>query len=511
MALGLTNRGSGTHNTGATSFGLSPASNPAAGSLVVLCVSADNSSSGGATNDLGTVTDSLGNTWTRHRNPIFDNGAASAGVQTAIYSTPQNAGAITTGTTITVATPSSPVAKSWTLTEVTHAANAEAVVIGGADQAGATTASPSFASSSIPVGQAVLFMVGMESGTTQTATADADTTNGSWSTQQYAEIGSTTSGSCIASQGKVQTTTASTQTYNPTLGISSDLLVSYVIIREQHTASVSHTATGGGAVAITKTTARSRSETDTGGGVLAVSKTTNRNRSAVDTGGGVATAAATSARSSSAAATGGGIATIDAEAESTAEAHEGSVVATGGGVLTASASSSRSSSPTPTGAGVGSAAIATSRLRSATATGAGAVVATGLAGRATAATATGGGTFVLSASSSRLAAVSATGGGVAVIDDQGATPAAESSPAATGGGVLTIAWTSGRSTGATATGGGVVVVDAEAGLAPAIDPSGPGPAMGRADPQGGPPGAIAARSPRGVAVRDRGPSGTALT
>lgn len=457
MALGLTNRGSGTHNTGATTFGLSPASNPAAGSLVVLCVAADNSSSGGTTNDLGAVTDSLGNTWTQHRNPVFDPGAASAGVQQAIYSTRQNAGAITTGTTITVATPSSPVAKTWTLTEVTHAANAEAVVSGGADQAGATTATPSFASSSIAVGDAVLFMVGMEAGTTQTATADADATNGAWSTQQYAEIGSTTSGSAMASQGKVQTTTPSAQTYNPTLGISSDLLVSYVIIHEQHTAAVSLTFTGGGILTVAKTTARSRNETATGGGVLVASKTTARSRSAIETGGGILSVSATSARSRSASGTGGGtaapssskgalfsivgtgggVATISATASSS-ESHSGSVVATGGGSATISATSARSSSPAATGGGVAAAGIRTARFRSATATGAGVLVVSGLASRATSATATGGGVFVLSARSGRVAAVSATGGGIVVVDAVGPTPSVSVSIHATGGGVLVV-------------------------------------------------------------------------
>src|SRR5678815_994066 len=99
----------------------SPASNFAAGATAVLCVAADNSSSGGATNDFTTVTDTLGNTWTKQQAPVFDNGAASAGVQGAIYTTQQNGGTLTTSTTITVSFGSSPVAKTWTLTEVTPA------------------------------------------------------------------------------------------------------------------------------------------------------------------------------------------------------------------------------------------------------------------------------------------------------------------------------------------------------------------------------------------------------
>jgi hypothetical protein len=74
--------------------------------------------------------------------------------------------------------------------------------------------------------------VAMEAGTTQTLTGDADTTNGTWSAAQYAEIGSTTSGSAIGSQRKVQTTTASTQTFNPTLGLTCDLICSWISVRE---------------------------------------------------------------------------------------------------------------------------------------------------------------------------------------------------------------------------------------------------------------------------------------
>jgi hypothetical protein len=90
----INNRGTGTHNTAATSFTLTPGSNCTALAKIVLCVAADNSSSGGATNDFTTVTDTLGNTWIKRQSPVFDNGAASAGVQGAIYETDQTAGTL---------------------------------------------------------------------------------------------------------------------------------------------------------------------------------------------------------------------------------------------------------------------------------------------------------------------------------------------------------------------------------------------------------------------------------
>lgn len=61
MALTGTDRGTGTHKTSASSFTLNPGSNFTAGALAVLCIAADNSSTGGSTNNISSVTDSLGN------------------------------------------------------------------------------------------------------------------------------------------------------------------------------------------------------------------------------------------------------------------------------------------------------------------------------------------------------------------------------------------------------------------------------------------------------------------
>lgn len=234
MAIGLTNRGSGNHNTSALSFTLSPASNLAAGSWAVLCVAADNSGASGTNNNFTTVTDSIGNTWTLRRSPVFDNGAASAGIQGAIYTTNQSVGALQTGTVITVNFTDATVAKTWTLTEVTAGAGETVEYVTGGDKAaGATgTVLTTGATGTINIGEAVLAAFFIEAGTTQTLNAaDTDTTNGSWTTNQYNEIGSTTSGAVIVSQGKVQTTAASTQTYDVTLGLSSDYHGSWVVLK----------------------------------------------------------------------------------------------------------------------------------------------------------------------------------------------------------------------------------------------------------------------------------------
>lgn len=237
MALTITNRGTDTDNTANTSFVVNTTSNCTAGATILICIAADNSATGGSANNINNVTDALGNQWqvVPSTAVVFDNGAASAGVQGSIWFTHQNAGAIQTTTNITVSTSgTNTTAKTVTFTEVTAAAGFQARVrTSGAKAAGATgTAATSGATGTINIGEAVIVGIYIEAGTTQTCTGDSDTTNGSWSTLQYTEIGSTTSGSCIASQGKVQTTANSTQTYDVTLGISSDYHSSWVALVE---------------------------------------------------------------------------------------------------------------------------------------------------------------------------------------------------------------------------------------------------------------------------------------
>lgn len=233
MALTGTDRGTGKHQTSASSFTLNPGSNFTAGALAVLCIAADNSSTGGSTNNISSVTDSLGNLWRARQLPIFDNGSASAGVQGGIFTTDQSAGTLQTGTTVTVSFGAATVAKTWTLMEVTAAAGSQALVLTGANATGqAGSSAPTVTTGTIEVGDMVIAMVAMEAGTTQTFTSDADTTNGTWSAAQYNEIGSSSSGSAIGSQRKVQTTTASTQTFNPTLGLPCDLICSWISVRE---------------------------------------------------------------------------------------------------------------------------------------------------------------------------------------------------------------------------------------------------------------------------------------
>src|ERR1043165_5071973 len=182
MALSGVDRGSGTNAVAATSFTLSPGSNFAApNSMAVLNVGSDNSASGGGAFGTFTVTDTLGNTWTRQQTPLYDPAAASAGATGGMFTTPQDKGTLTTGTTITVSFGSdTPTAKAWTLIEVKSDEGNPSFVT-GANGTGAGTASPSVTTGSIPIGDIVVGAVFSEntSSSADPWVGDADTSN--WS------------------------------------------------------------------------------------------------------------------------------------------------------------------------------------------------------------------------------------------------------------------------------------------------------------------------------------------
>ena len=86
----------------ATTYAFAPTSDATAGATLVIVITADNSVTGGATNNINTVTDTKGNTWTKRQGPVYDNGVASAGIQGAWFDTFQDGGTLTTGDTVTV-------------------------------------------------------------------------------------------------------------------------------------------------------------------------------------------------------------------------------------------------------------------------------------------------------------------------------------------------------------------------------------------------------------------------
>jgi hypothetical protein len=228
MALTGTSRGQGGNNTASASLAFAPSGNLAAGSMAVAVIACDNAGSGGASSAITGVTDTKGNTWTRRVNPIFDNGAASAGVELCFWTTPQNGGALTTGDTITVAFSPNVTAKNWALHEVVPGAGNTVSYITGAAGTGSTTGTPTVTTSSITSGDMVIGGGASESASTWTG--DGDSTNGSWSAQQANGAGTGTSGNALTTQRKIVTATA-TQTYNPTL-TSVDVILGWIQLRE---------------------------------------------------------------------------------------------------------------------------------------------------------------------------------------------------------------------------------------------------------------------------------------
>ena len=235
MALTVTARGTGTHNTGATT--LVPGGRSATfavGSMGVLAIAADNAGSGGAaTMGPATATDSKGNVWTRRLDIIYDNGAASAGIEAIYYTAPITTAFLTSDTlTLTWSPAVSPVAKGYTWYEVTPSAGKTVVFSTSGSIAGATAANATVVTGSIPVGDAVI--AGYFAEGVSAVTQDSDTTNGAWAAQQTTTIGATTSGVRIATQAKVQTTAASTQSYDVTVA-SQDRIAGYIVLHEQPT------------------------------------------------------------------------------------------------------------------------------------------------------------------------------------------------------------------------------------------------------------------------------------
>lgn len=227
-AMTMSSRGTGGNTTGATSVTVTPASNLAAGSMGVIVLAADNAgAAGNNANCNASMTDSVGNTWTRRLDVWFDNGAASAGIELCIY-TGELTTAFTTANNVVVGFGNSVTAKSWTLTEIVPTAGFMPSFVTGAGGTGATDGVPTVTTSSITSGNIVIGGGAAEA--TLAWTGDADTTNGTWTNEQEIGNGTGTSGAAVTSQAKVVTATA-TQTYNPTL-TSADRIIGWIEVTE---------------------------------------------------------------------------------------------------------------------------------------------------------------------------------------------------------------------------------------------------------------------------------------
>src|SRR5688572_4621868 len=150
MALTGTDRGVGGNNASSTSIACVPTSTLAAGSTGVLCVAGDNAGSGGATSIWPTsFTDSVGNLWTRRQNPIYDPGAANAGVDTACYTAPIVTQLTSSNNaTINFVAGVAVVAKRFAFHQVSAGAGNAVVYVTGAAGTGAASGTPTVTTSS---------------------------------------------------------------------------------------------------------------------------------------------------------------------------------------------------------------------------------------------------------------------------------------------------------------------------------------------------------------------------
>ncbi len=229
----ITSRGTGGNNTGATTLVCTPASTIAAGSMGVLVVAADNAGASGSTAVCPTtLTDSVGNTWTRRNSTIRDPGAASAGAELGIYTCDKLTTQLTSSNNVTItwAGSVSVTAKAYTFTEIAPTSLYQMKYGTTATGVTGNTANPTTTTSSITSGHIVIGG-GAAEASSGAWTGDSDTSNGNWTTQQTNGFGTTTSGMCVTSQAKITTATA-TQTYNPALS-AVDNAIAWISVYEE--------------------------------------------------------------------------------------------------------------------------------------------------------------------------------------------------------------------------------------------------------------------------------------
>lgn len=229
VPLTVTDRGTDQDESlsGDTTSVFSPSSNYTAGALAVLCVAYDNRGVDGA-DPFSSISDSLGNTWTSRLNLLRDPGAANNGMTLRIFTTPQDAGTITTGTVVTITTSLNggfPLQLAATFIEVSGGGTPQ-YISGGGTTGNSTT--PSTTTDSLNTGEVVIGAFALEG--SPTVTPDSDTTNGNWSTQQY--IRNTLAGAAggyvtCSSQQKVVTGTG-TQSYDIGLSAGGDWCIGWI-------------------------------------------------------------------------------------------------------------------------------------------------------------------------------------------------------------------------------------------------------------------------------------------
>lgn len=238
-ALTVTNRGTFSAGGSSTSIVYVPTSTIASGTFAVMLIVTPNSGTGGSTKIFTTTSfsDSVGNTWTRRIDALYDPGAAGAGVEIAAYTSPITT-QITTSDNATVTLSTSTANRIAIVWEVSGANGTPTYVTSAAVSDGLTSGQTgtavSVTSSSITSGDAILAWNGGKDNNTWTM--DSDTSNGSWSTAvQVANAANR-----FATQNKVTTGTG-TQTWDVTMGSSAAWECGWVQVREASASSQSST------------------------------------------------------------------------------------------------------------------------------------------------------------------------------------------------------------------------------------------------------------------------------
>jgi len=208
-------RGTGANSNSEASTTITPGSNFTTGAMGILCWHGDNAVNS-ATNTPASITDSAGNIWYRRGTLPVSGAGANASVESAIYTAILSNGLTTGGSIVMTYTTANVTAKAWTLTEaVAGTAGTILITRGYGNTTIAASTGQQGTSGVMFVGEMCLWTNGAES--PDTYTGDSDTTNGTWSTKQSIGTGTGATGMSTMSQYKIQTTTASTQTFDPVI------------------------------------------------------------------------------------------------------------------------------------------------------------------------------------------------------------------------------------------------------------------------------------------------------
>jgi hypothetical protein len=184
--LTITGRGTVQSATSSTTFICSPSSTISAGSLATLHLAVPNAGGAGDTKIFtqATVTDSVGNTWTRQLDTLYDPGAVNTGVELAVY-TSTLATQLTSSNNVTFTLSTAATDKLGIFYEVggTHPTFVAAGSTSDGLTSGQNGTAISTVSNSLPTGDGVIAFCGILTNSALAAT-DTDTTNGTWSAGQ---------------------------------------------------------------------------------------------------------------------------------------------------------------------------------------------------------------------------------------------------------------------------------------------------------------------------------------